>query len=85
MCGAMHCKPSGCSAAASSCVAPWYEKPYMPMRPLQAGMSAQPGDRLRAVAAFVAKGIELAIRAAAAAHILNDDVIAVAREPHGCA
>ncbi len=45
------------------------------------GPGAQPGDGFRAVAAFVAEWIEVAFGVAAAAHILNHDVVAVTREP----
>ena len=54
----------------------------MPMRPLDSGrvrshsMVAAPSSRL------VAKGIKIALRIAASADILNDDVVAVARKPH---
>ena len=54
----------------------------MPMRPLHAGCLRSQRDRLRAVAALVAKWIELASRSTAPAHILNGDVISVPREPH---
>src|SRR5216684_328553 len=45
------------------------------------GTSVQPGNGLGAVASLVAEGIELAARVAASAHILNDDIVAVASEP----
>ncbi len=82
MCGAMQTSPSGCSAAASSCVAPWYEKPYMPMRPLHAECPRSHAIDLGAVAALISKRIEFAARTAPSAHILDRHVIAVPRKPH---
>ena len=55
----------------------------MPMRPLQAGWLRSQAMVSAPSAGFVAEGIETALGAAAAADVLNDDVIAVAGEPHG--
>ncbi len=47
------------------------------------GAGAEPGDGLGAVAGFVAEGVEVAFGVAAAADVLDDDVVAVAGEPDG--
>ena len=44
---------------------------------------AEPGDCVGAIGAFVAKGVELAFGIAAAANVLNDDVVSMARKPNG--
>jgi hypothetical protein len=45
-------------------------------------MPMQPRNSFRAVARFMAEGIELTLRIAAPAHVLNHDVITLAREPN---
>ena len=47
------------------------------------GAGAQPGDGLGAVAGFVAERIKLAFGVAAAAHVLDHDVVAVAANQAG--
>ena len=44
---------------------------------------AQPADGVRAIPAFAAERIELTFRIAAAADILDDNVVAVGRKPGG--
>ncbi len=81
MCGAMQTRPSGCSAAASNCVAPWYEKPYIPIRPLQAACLAQPCYRLGPISSLMAERIKLALGTASPPHILDRNMIPVPRKP----
>ncbi len=82
MCGAMHCRPSGCSAAASKLRRALVRKPIHPDAPVGRRMLAQPRNRLRAIAALVAKRIELTLRTSASAHILNRHMISMPRKPH---
>src|SRR4029077_7238837 len=46
------------------------------------GPRAQPGDGVCAIGAFVSKGIEIAFGIAAAANVLDDDVVSMARKPN---
>src|SRR5271170_3248838 len=43
----------------------------------------QPSDCFRPIVAFMPERVELALRIAAPAHILNDNVIAMLRKPNG--
>ncbi len=54
----------------------------MPTRPFDSGRARSQAIVSAPSLRLVAEGIEVAAGIAAAAHVLNHDVVAVAREPH---